>query len=406
MFKSKKVALLGYGVDTRDVEPYLRQQGAIISILDEKKEPFGDLTRFDVLVRSPGIYRFRPDILEAEQAGVEITSKTKIFFDVCPAKIIGVTGTKGKGTTSTLIYQMLMAAGFDAYLAGNIGKGMFEYLEKLTSESWIILELSSFQLVDLHKSPHIAVAVMTTEDHLDWHKTKEAYWDAKANLTRFQNKGDWVVVNSGYEGSKWVGGLGDGKKLMVSEEDYEGEIRMKGGHQRQNVAVAARVAKIVGVSDKVISQVALSFKGLEHRLEEVASVNGVIYYDDSISTVPETAIAAIKSFTQKIVLIAGGSEKGSDYTKLGQEIGESGHVRAVILIGEMADRIEKAILDTKSKVKIVKGLKTMDEIVRESKKLTQNGDVVVLSPAAASFDMFKDYKDRGNQFKQAVRNLL
>ncbi|MEK9200414.1 MAG: UDP-N-acetylmuramoyl-L-alanine--D-glutamate ligase [Patescibacteria group bacterium] len=418
-YKDKKVAVLGWGVDTKDVSGWLLKQGAKITVFDKKseiekdnrfewrlgQELFEDLEGFDVAVRSPGIYRHRKDIVEAEKAGVEITSKTKIFFDVCPARIIGVTGTKGKGTTSTLIYEMLKKGGKDVYLAGNIGLGMFEYFDKLTTDSWMVLELSSAQLIDLHKSPHIAAIVMTTSDHLDWHKDQQEYWDAKANLTRYQTDSDWAVINNGYEGSRWVGSQGKGKKVFASPEDFVGDVRMKGEHQRQNVAVAAAVAKIVGVDEKIVHKVAAAFKGLEHRLEEVATVNGVTYYDDSISTVPETAIAAIKSFSENIVLIAGGSEKNSDFSELGKEIVNCGHMRGVILIGEMTDRIEKAIEQAGGGIKIVKGLKTMRRVVQEAENLAKKGDVVALSPAAASFGMFKNYKDRGNQFKKEVERL-
>ncbi len=419
-WEGRKVAILGWAVDTRDVSDWLAGQGAKITVYDKKSEMEGkredfewrlgqdeflELEKFDVIVRTPGIHRYRQDLIDAEKAGVEITSKTKIFFDVCPAKIIGVTGTKGKGTTSTLIYEMLKAAGKDVYIAGNIGLGMFDFFDKLNSESWMVLELSSAQLMDLHKSPHIAAVVMTTSDHLDWHKSLEEYLDSKANLTRYQKDTDWTVINSGYEGSKWVGSQGEGKKVFVSPDDFVGKIRMKGEHQRQNVAVAAAVAKIVGVDEKIIHLVAESFKGLEHRLEEVATVNGVTYYDDSISTVPETAIAAIRSFEESIVLIAGGSEKGSDFSELGKEIVKCGHIRAVMLIGEMADRIEKAIEEAGGGINLVKGLKNMQDIVKKTVELAQPGDVVVLSPAAASFDMFKSYKDRGDQFKSEVNNL-
>ena len=198
---NKKVAILGWGVDTQDVEPWLKKQGYQVTILDEKDRPFGDLTKYDMLVRSPGVYRYRPEIVAAEKKVVEVTSKTKIFFDLCPAKIIGVTGTKGKGTTSTLIYQMLKSAGRSVYLGGNIGTGVFEFLDKLTADSWVVLELSSFQLIDLTRSAHIGVILMTTSEHKDWHKSKAEYRGAKANLVKYQSETDFAVVNQDYPGS-------------------------------------------------------------------------------------------------------------------------------------------------------------------------------------------------------------
>jgi UDP-N-acetylmuramoylalanine--D-glutamate ligase len=430
-FKDKKVAILGWGEDTVDVVPRLVKHGAKIVVYDllpfEKlegvgnkwrrmfkwrlgEEDFGDLSGFDFIVRNPAVYRYRKEIVRAEKKGVIITSKTKIFFDACPAKIIGVTGTKGKGTTATLIYEMLKKGGKDVYLAGNIGMGMFGSFDRLNKSSWVVLELSSFQLIDLTKPPHIGVILMTTVDHLDWHKDEGEYVAAKANLIRYQKPDDFAVVNEDYENSRKIGRYGGGKKIWVSRRDLgfidPGEIRLRGEHNRENVVAAAAAARLVGVSEDVIHQVIREFRGLEHRLEEVATVGGVTYFDDSIATTPETTIAALKAFTEPTVLIAGGSEKGSDFTELGKVISKKGSIRAVILIGLMAGRIQESIEKAEGQVKIVRGLATMPEIVRKARKLAKTGDVVLLSPGAASFDMFKNYKDRGDQFKAEVRRLL
>ncbi|MDO8488024.1 MAG: UDP-N-acetylmuramoyl-L-alanine--D-glutamate ligase [bacterium] len=401
----KHVAILGWGVDTQDIVPWLKRQGDRVSVLDEKEKPFGDLTKYDILVRSPGVYRYRPEILEAEKAGVVVTSKTKIFFDICPGKIIGVTGTKGKGTTSSLIFEILKSAGKDVYLAGNIGHGMFGFVDKLGLDSWVVLELSSLQLIDLTKSPHIGVLLMTTVDHLDWHKDQNEYVQAKSNLLRFQGPGDFAVVNKDYVQCRKMAQGWLGKKIWISGKDWKGVLRIRGNHHRENMAAAAAVAKIIGIKRPSVTQVAREFRGLEHRLEEVANIDGVTYFDDSISTVPETTIAAIKSFTEPVILIAGGSEKGSDFTVLGQEIAEAKSVKAVILVGLMASRIKQAIEAAGGRVKLLEGAKDMAEIVAQAREVAKRGDVVVLSPAAASFDMFTSYKDRGDQFKQQVKAL-
>lgn len=393
-----KVAILGWGVDTQDVEPWLRAQGHEIDILDEKEKPFGDLNGYDMLVRSPGVYRYRPEF-----KGLNTTSKTKLFFDTCPAKIIGVTGTKGKGTTSTLIYEILKKAGKDVYLGGNIGKGIFDNLGLMTSESLVVLELSSFQLIDLHKSPHIAVVLMTTLDHQDWHKDDAEYINAKCQITKFQMANDFAIYNKDYPNSVKIGMQGQGKKIAVNRDDWTKPLRLRGNHNRENMAAAAAVAAIINVQYSIINEIAKEFKGLEHRLEEVATVNGVTYFDDSFSTVPETTIAAIKAFSEPMILIAGGSEKGSDFGELGKVISASGNLKAIILIGQMAERIEKAIIN--NQVSIIKGLTNMPEIVKKASELAQGGDVVVMSPGAASFDMFKSYKDRGDQFKACVKSL-
>jgi len=408
-WKGKKVAILGWGVDTQDVEPWLRGQGAEITILDEKKdgEPFGDLSGFDVLVRSPGVYRFRKEIVEAEKKGTVVTSKMKIFFDVCRGKIIGVTGTKGKGTTATLIYEILKAAGTKVFLAGNIGTGIFAEIEKIDEETWVVLELSSFQLIDLEKSPAIAVVLMVTREHQDWHKDEEEYVLAKANIVKFQQKEDWAVVNKDYPNSVRIGEMAEGIVMWITKNDLEGidknEVRLRGEHNLENIVAAAAAARIAGAEEETIRQTVSDFKGLVHRLEEVAKVKGVSYFDDSFSTTPETTIAAINAFSEPVILIAGGSEKGSDFSELGRVISETKNIKAIILIGLMADRIEKSIEN--KKIKILKGAKNMREIFEMVKREAAEGDVVLLSPACASFDMFKNYKERGEEFKGEVRKL-
>jgi UDP-N-acetylmuramoylalanine--D-glutamate ligase len=397
---------LGWGMDTQDVEPWLREQGAKITILDEKKDgkPFGNLNGYDVLVRSPGVYRYRNEIADAEKKGIEITSKTKIFFDEFPGKIIGVTGTKGKGTTATLIYEIMKAAGMDVFLAGNIGEGMFG-----KNADWAVLELSSFQLIDLEKSPTIAVVLMVTSDHLDWHKNEEEYVRAKANIVKFQKNEDWAVVNKDYPNSVKIGEMAGGTVMWVSKNDLQGierdAVRLRGEHNLENIAASNAVARILGINESIKSEVIKNFKGLEHRLEEVVTVNGVTYFDDSFSTTPETTMAAIKAFTEPIILIAGGSEKGSDYSLLGKTISEAKNIKAVILIGKMADRIGEAISKSKGKSKIIQGCRNMSEIVLAASNTASPGDVVLLSPACASFDMFENYKDRGQQFKSEVLRL-
>lgn len=456
-FKNKKIAILGWGVDTEDIVPYLLGQSALLVVYDRKErleagewlkdrrivwrlgsEKFDDLTKFDAVVRNPAVYRFRQEIIKAEKAGVEITSKIKVFFDLCPAKIIGVTGTKGKGTTSTLIYEMLKNDGKDAYLGGNIGLGVFDFLPKLKRDSWVVLELSSFQLIDLHKSPHIAVVLMITNEHQDWHVSEGEYLQAKMRIVKFQSENDFAIINDDYNNSKKVGSHGEGQKYyfslrhkvekgsylkenkiitrLVKTQDFAplqdiNHIGLRGQHNLENIMAASLASKLAGVNEEIICEASYTFKSLEHRLEEVGIVDGVTYYNDSFSTVPETTIAAIKSFAEPLILIAGGSEKGSDFTEMGKTIVESPNLKAIILVGLMAARIEKSIqmaYNSESgtrRIKIVRGGKKMSEIMTAVSKIAEKGDVVLLSPGCASFDMFKNYKDRGNQFKEAVAEL-
>lgn len=390
--KNKKIAILGWGVDTQDIEPWLRSQGAEVTILDEKDKPFENLDSYDLLVRSPGVNINRLQ-------GLNVTSKTRIFFDEFKGQIIGVTGTKGKGTTSALIYEILREAGKDVFLGGNIGTGLFGNLDR----EWAVLELSSFQLIDLHKSPHIAVVLMVTSEHLNWHANTEEYIKAKSSIANYQSSNDYVIYNKDYPNSVSIGQLGQGQKIPVSKNDWTKPLRIRGEHNRENMAAAAAVAKILDVRPQIVDDVAKNFKGLDHRLEEVGTAAGVTYFDDSFSTTPETTIAAIAAFKEPIILIAGGSDKGSDYTELGNAISQSQNIKAVILIGDMAPRIGAAIYN--SQLPIFNGLKNMPEIVQKASELATSGDVVLMSPACASFDMFANYKDRGDQFKAAVKSL-
>lgn len=452
-FKNKKIAILGFGMEGVASAKYLHEKGGQVWILDKRQKEeldqrfvsaiealgvefvlgekyLSDLSRYDMIVRSPGVKRLTPELVQAEKDGVVVTSQTKLFFDLCPAQIIGVTGTKGKGTTSSLIYEMLKLDGRDVYLGGNIGFPPFAFLNQLTEKSWVVLELSSFQLQDLHKSPHIAVMLMVTSEHLDHHATIEEYVEAKRNIVRFQTKDDFAVLNRDYPASNESDILTDGKVFYVSREretdngcsafggkviirkngsDQEvmstEDISLPGRHNLENVCAAAMAASLAGVGRAEIADVLRAFKGLEHRLEFVKEIAGVKYYDDSFSTTPETAIAAIEAFEAPEILILGGASKKSDFSELGKVIREAKNIKAIIGIGEEWDRIKPLVSHTSGDVLLIEGAMTMEQIVQAASKLATPGDIVLLSPACTSFDMFKNYKDRGEQFKEEVRKL-
>lgn len=446
-FSGKKVAVLGLGVEGQDLCRFLLKREAKITVFDQKtakklgidykkfkqvgaqfklgKNYLKDgLVGFDYIFRSPGFYRFSPEIVAAEKKGAIVSSATKLFFDLSPAKIIGVTGTKGKGTTATLIYRILKEDSQDVYLGGNIGQPMLSLLPKLKSNSFVVLELSSFQLLDFDKSPHLAVVLFITSEHLDYHKDKDEYIQAKANIVRHQKKEDFAVLNADnltsssfttltpaktffFSRKKKVNGTYVRKGKIVLFEELVGETRnlkLRGEHNWENVSAAILTSSLAGAGLKAIKKAIFSFTGLEHRLELVRRLKGIEFYNDSFSTTPETAIAAIKAFTEPIILIAGGSEKGSDYTELGKEISRS-TVKTLILIGEMAGRIKEACQKAEFKGQIIEQAKNMSQIVNLAFKEASFGDVVLLSPACASFDMFKNYKDRGEQFKKYVQAL-
>lgn len=415
------------GIEGKDSVNYLLKQGASVTLFDKKPESELDfenidksrisivcgpdylkdgLIGFDYIVRSPGVYPFMQEIVSAKKEGAVVTSAIKIFFDDCPAKIIGVTGTKGKGTTSTLIYEILKSGGLEVNLAGNIGKPSLELLPKLNEESWVVLELSSFQLIDMEISPHIAVVLNITEDHMDWHKNRSEYIEAKKNILRFQTADDFAIINGEYETPRSFGDLGKGKKIFFDkrslEEKYKKDLLLRGEHNLENIAAAVQTAKCIGISENVIADTVRNFKGLEHRLEFVKEVDGVAYYNDSFATGPQPTIAAINSFTEEETLILGGSDKGLDFEELRKIIEEKDNVKNLILIGDIGEKIGGGI---KNKNIINLGHVTMIQIIDTARKVTKPGGVVILSPAAASFDMFKNYKDRGEQFKKAVASL-
>lgn len=449
-FNNKKIAILGFGIEGQSVCDFLPENSQI-TVFDEKKESdfnpfiikeyrnkgiffefgeFKDLSEFDIVFRSPGIKPSTKVLIDAKDKGVEITSAIKTFFDLCPCEIIGVTGTKGKGTTSALIYEMLKKEGFDAHLGGNIGTPPLNFLNKLTKDSKVVLELSSFQLIDLEKSPHVAVILMITVEHLDYHTDVYEYVEAKRNILRYQSEDDFAILNKDYLSSRESDIHTAGKVFMVSREqdelkgcyvkddrlvlNMEGEeeevlnlkdLGLRGRHNWENAAAATVAAVLSGVKIGSISSVLKSFKGLPHRIEHVATIRGVSYYDDSFSTTPETAIAAIESFDEPKILILGGSSKKSDFSELGMVIADTPSIKAIIGIGVEWRKIKEKIKNSKSRILIYEDCKNMKEVVQKAAEIGEIGDVVLLSPACASFDMFKSYKDRGDQFKNAVRCL-
>ena len=426
-FKNKKIAVIGEGIEGISSAKYLKSKGAKVTILDQKQggNYLDNLEDFDLVVRSPGV---KIEMLEKYVSRDKITSQTKTFFDICPCPIIGVTGTKGKGTTSTLIYEMLKKDGKDAYLGGNIGNTPFDFFEHLKSSSVVVLELSSFQLLDLHKSPHIAVILMITSEHLDYHPNVLEYISAKRNIIKFQKATDFAIINRDYPASNEsdVDALGkvfyvsrerevdngcfarDGK-IVIRTKDREipvfetKDLLLRGKHNYENVCAAVMAAYLAGVSIKNIQEVLADFAGLPHRLELVGVVSGAEYFNDSFSTTPETAIAAIEAFKEPEILILGGSSKNSNFQELGEVISKKGNIKAIIGIGVEWVRIKPFI---KSKnIILIEGAKDMHTIVLAASKIAVSGDVVLLSPACASFDMFKNYKDRGEQFKEEVSRL-
>ncbi|MGH7196253.1 MAG: UDP-N-acetylmuramoyl-L-alanine--D-glutamate ligase [Candidatus Saccharimonadales bacterium] len=430
---SKKVAIAGFGSEGLSAYRYFKAQGADITIFDEKKQPnqpvpegaefvwgkdcFADLRGFDVVMRFPAL---RPDRITTDG---EMSSVIKEFFKACPAPIIGVTGSKGKGTTSSLIHLMLNNAGKTTHIAGNIGVPALDILPDIKKDDVVVLELSSFQLWDLQQSPHVAVVLMIEPDHLDVHKDLIEYIGAKSNIVRWQTADDVTVYLPGNHLTEQIAMQGKGKKtpytkapgahvedgfIVIDEHKIcaISDIALPGKHNVDNACAAVTAAWQFTQDADALAKALREFKGLDHRLKLVRELNDVRFYDDSIATTPGSAIAALHAFPEPKVLILGGSDKGADFTELAETIVES-DLRAVVLIGAMRHKLHEAITAAgyKGPVEFFDEHSTMEQIVTRAAKQAKSGDVVILSPACASFDMFKDYKDRGEQFIAAVGRL-
>ncbi|MFC1649138.1 UDP-N-acetylmuramoyl-L-alanine--D-glutamate ligase [Patescibacteria group bacterium] len=445
-YKDKKVAVVGFGIEGKDVTKHLVGHGAEVTVLDIRedvdKKGFEEvkfetgkqylnrgLKDYEIIVRSPGVYRYIDEIIKAEEVGSMVTSPTEIFFENCPAKIIGVTGTKGKGTTATLIYEILKSSGKDVRLAGNIGKPFLGMLSKLNKDTWVVLELSSFQLIDLEKSPHISVVLNITTDHLDWHKDRNEYVNSKKSIVKYQTTEDVAVLNKDYPDSTSFSKIGKGKKLFYSvaknvKGSYvkngtifldidkkttigdTGDLILRGRHNWENVCAAACASYVAGADLGAIKKTIFSFKGYEHRLEFVRELNGVKFYNDSAGTGPETAIAAINSYDESLVLIMGGFEKNLDYSEMAKVIAAKKSVQNIIFIGDIGLRLEKEIRSAGYRGSTTQlGKISMNKIVNKAFSAAAKGSSVLLAPATSSFDMFENYRQRGDQFKEAVQKL-
>ncbi len=443
-----KIAILGYGLQGKSAYEYWHKAGNEILICDQNPDlevPKGanvqlgpdylkGLADFDILVRIASLhprdlraaYPDNPDLLS------RVTTNTNEFFKVCPTKnIIGVTGTKGKGTTCTLIAKILEASGKKVHLGGNIGTPPLDMLKVgIKPDDWVVLELANFQLIDLKYSPHIAACLMVVPEHQDWHEDMDEYIAAKQQLFLRQTVDDIAIYNRNSAHSQEVAKVSVGKHLSyevpgpgaepsaktgayvlgdtINMDDASickiSDVALLGRHNLDNVCAAiAATWQITNRNSDAIKKVISSFKGLEHRLELVRELNGVQYYDDSFGTTPETAIVAIQAFDQPKVVILGGSDKGAEFADLAQVVAAN-NVKAVILIGDTAPQIEQA-LKAAGYEHIVVGGGDMKSIVAAAQAQALPGDVVLLSTACASFDMFKNYKDRGEQFKAAVQAL-
>jgi len=431
-----RVGIIGFGKEGRSLFNYLKKskkyKNSDFWILDKNpkieipkntnsqtgKSYLKNLDKFDTLFRSPGAHFLLKEIQHAKKKGVKIESATKLFFEEIPKKkIIGVTGSKGKGTTATLIHKMLKASGKKVILAGNIGIPMTDTIQKAKNTDYIVLELSSFQLQDLNTSPHIAVILDMFPEHLDVHKNINEYLNAKTNIYSHQTKDDKTFYFKNNSLTKKIASYGKGKKIGITPKE---------NNLTKNFDIASAVAESLGVKKKTIKSVLKNFKGRPHRLEVVLVKNNITYINDSAATNPEATSAAMRTLTENqkqetkgksfksavfssksLILIAGGSDKRLDYAPLSKTIQKEKSVKLVILYGENKNKIEKSIQESRKKIKISKSknLKEAFKAANAFAKKSKENTTILLSPASASFDQFKNYEDRGNQFKKLVMDL-
>lgn len=431
-----QVAILGFGKQGRSAYEYWSGQGHDVTVCDQNeslelpedvKSQLGrahlqHLDKFNLIVRSPVVHPAAIAAANSPEILKKVTTVTNEFFKVCPTKnIIGVTGTKGKGTTSTLIAKMLEAAGKRVHLGGNIGIPPLDLLKDgIQPDDWVVLELANFQLIDLHYSPYIAVCLMVVDEHLDWHIDTDEYTKAKQQLFAHQTAKDIAIYYAKNERSKLIASAGKAKKIpfmhtpgATVEKGVIGigshaiaktkDVKLLGEHNLQNVCAAITAVWQVTKDVDAVRSVLASFKGLQHRLEFVREVGGVKYYDDSFGTTPETAMVAIKAFPGPKVLILGGSDKGAEFDTLAKTV-VGDNVRSIVLIGQTKHNIERA-LKKAGYTHIVDGGNDMASIVHAAHDQAVIGDIVLLSTACASFDMFRNYEDRAEKFTSAVQAL-
>jgi UDP-N-acetylmuramoylalanine--D-glutamate ligase len=428
-----KIAIAGYGAEGKANYEYYATRGEV-TIVDERekledmppeanailgKGAFEKLDGFDLVVRTAGL---APRKIKTDG---KLWSATNEFFERCPAAIIGVTGTKGKGTTCSLIASILREAGETVRVVGNIGVPALAVLPEVKPTDIVVYELSSFQLWDIQKSPEIAVVLMIEPDHLDVHADFEEYVAAKANIRKFQTQNDVCfyhptnpyarhIAEASSQPNAYRYGVADSPCSVYTENGnfmVDGSVicpvsalQLPGAFNVENACAAINAALEFNADYEAIERGLRAFSGLEHRLKFVREVAGVKYYNDSIATTPGSAMAAMKAFEQPKILILGGSGKGADFTELADVAAES-TVKLALLMGSEADKIARHLEEKKVPVKNFGTDATMEAIVKAANERAEPGDVVVLSPACASFGMFKDYKDRGDQFVAAVEAL-
>lgn len=410
-----KVLIVGFGREGKSTLSYLEKHYPEVKIAIADKNPdatkglacevysgnnyLSEISNYDTVVKSPGI---PPD--PAFSKAKHLTTLTNIFFESCQGTVIGVTGTKGKSTTSSLIAHILSSTKQDVRLIGNVGKPALDYLADANSETIFVMELSSYQLMDIHYSPHIAILLPVYEEHLNYHGSFEAYWAAKANITKFQSKADYFLYYENNEICQKVALRSPAQRIAFAMLDFKSKLR--GAANKINIGAAVTAVKLLVPEEHKISEAVGTFVPLAHRIESIGVHRGIEFINDSLATIPEATIHALEALGQKVTtLIAGGFDRGINFSKLGEVLAKSS-LKTLILFPDTGEKIEMALksADPKSKIKIFK-TKDMREAVQAAYDSTRPGEICLMSPASTSYNLFKDYEDRGNQFKKFVLEL-
>lgn len=452
IIKGKRIAFIGIGRSNLPLTLMYKQKGAIVYACDRKTpEQLGDTAKqltnagvilkcgedyldglqVDIIFRAPGMYYYNEKLQAYRKAGVTVTSEMEVFFDLCPCKIYAITGTDGKTTTTTITTLCLEKAGKTVHKGGNIGIPLLPIIEQIKPDDAAVVELSSFQLISMRKSPDTAAVTNIYPDHLNVHKDMDEYVGAKKNIILHQNAFSRTVLNMDNERTNALSDIVRGNLYKFSRKNipergsyldkngflcftdgktteklfHKDDIRIPGMHNVENYLTAISILH-GDVDSSVFAAVAKEFCGVEHRIEFVRELDGVKYYNDSIATSPASVIAGLNSFDKRLIVIAGGSDKMLDYNTMSHEICE--HVKLLILLGETAPKIEKAVLSADNydeyEIKIIHA-DCLENAVNAARENANIGDVVTLSPASASFDLYKDFEERGRHFKSIVNNL-
>lgn len=451
--KFRKVAIIGLGVSNLPLLDYMYGKKARVTVFDERniesisKEVMDKITNygfefslgkncleklkgFDIIFRSPSCLPTRLELQQEEKRGAIVTTEIEMLMKMCPCKIIGITGSDGKTTTTSLIYSILQKSGYHTFLGGNIGTPLFTRLSEMKPEDIVVLELSSFQLMGMEISPDIAVITNITPNHLNIHKDYEEYIEAKKNIFKYQDENGILILNYDNEITRNCSNEAKGKVIFFSHKEKlddgfivdgkiikecEEKVRkhifngddaiLRGNHNLENIATAIAATKTLVSIEEAVEAIK-EFKPVEHRIEFVKEIDQVKWYNDSASSSPTRTLSGLNAFDEDTILIAGGYDKNLDYQPLAKPIVEK--VKALLLIGQTSGKIFDVVkeeLENQNKELDIYMCESLEQTVTLAKKLARPGNVVLFSPASASFDMFKDFADRGNQFKKLVNGI-